>query len=217
MQSSEHFLLLVYTLPLVLLAFALHEMAHAYTATWFGDPTPKQHGRKTLNPIRHLDPIGTVMIVVSMFVFGFPMGFAVTPVNESKMRNPRWHGAVVSLAGPVTNIILLVVSLIAFVAVLQGDVSRTLEAVLFYSAVFNAFLAVFNLLPIPPLDGARILGAFMDDHTRREWRKLDEYGIFIIVALLLFGGASFSAFVGGLTNNLLELVCGLVNCPAGLV
>ncbi|MCW2923481.1 MAG: site-2 protease family protein, partial [Thermoleophilia bacterium] len=88
-ELNEHLRIAAFALPIVLLAFALHEMAHAYVATWFGDPTPERHGRRTLNPIRHLDPIGTLMIVGSMILFGFPFGFAVTPVDDNRMRRPR--------------------------------------------------------------------------------------------------------------------------------
>ena len=115
---QEHIRVASFALPLVLLAFALHEMAHAYVATWFGDPTPAQHGRRTLNPIRHLDPVGTIMICISMLVFGFPFGFAVTPVNDTKMRKPRLHGALTSLAGPMVNVVLCAISLALLVAVI---------------------------------------------------------------------------------------------------
>lgn len=210
-----------FALPLVLLAFALHEMAHAYAATWFGDPTPARHGRRTLNPIRHLDPLGTVMLVVSMLLFGFPFGFAVTPVDDSRMRRPRLHGALTSFAGPATNIVLCAISLALFATAIESvspdsfrlgasDTPLVIEAA-YYSMVFNAFLAVFNLLPIPPLDGGRIVGSLMNEELRREWRKIDEYGIFIVLALVFLGGASFSAFLQGLQMQLLQLVGSFVN------
>jgi Zn-dependent protease len=224
-QIQEHIRIATFALPIVLLAFALHEMAHAYTAMWFGDRTPAEHGRKTLNPIRHLDPVGTIMLVASMLLFGFPFGFAVTPVTDARMRRPRLHGALVSAAGPAVNIVLTGVFMVLLVFAIEaagpdsftlGD-SRTpliIEAA-YYGMVFNAFLAVFNLLPIPPLDGGRILGAFMRDDLRREWRKIDEYGIFIILALALFGGATFTAFLTGLQDQLLSVV-GLFVSTAGI-
>ena len=224
MDVEARIILFVTAAPLVLLAFALHEMAHAYTATWFGDPTPARHGRRTLNPIRHLDPIGTAMLCISLLLFGAPMGFAVTPVDDSKMRRPRLHGALVSLAGPVTNVLLCAVSIAliaALVPTLGPDSFRLSDRsapfiyeALFYSMVFNAFLAVFNLLPIPPLDGGRIVGSLMDEDTRREWRKIDEYGIFIILGLILLGGASFTAFLDGLQARLIQVLCFVVDCSA---
>ena len=213
---QDNLRLAAFVLPIVLLAFALHEMAHAYAATWFGDPTPREPGRKTLNPIRHLDPIGTIMLVVSMLLFGFPFGFAVTPVTDSKMRKPRLHGALTSFAGPAVNIILCAISLALFAVVVEtvspdsfhlgnSQVPLVVEAA-YYSMIFNAFLAVFNLLPIPPLDGGRIVGSFMNPELAREWRKVDQYGIFIILGLVVLGGQSFTSFLQALQGGLLDLV-----------
>jgi Zn-dependent protease len=218
---GEHIRIATFALPVVLLAFALHEMAHAYTATWFGDPTPARYGRRTINPIRHLDPMGTIMICVSMLLFGFPFGFAVTPVDDSKMRRPRLHGALVAFAGPFVNILICIASAIWFVVAVNrtgADIHTTLIRDLpvvvqaaYYSMTFNAFLAVFNLLPIPPLDGGRIVGSFMDDHTRREWTKLNEYGMYIIFGLIIVGGASFSQFLQWLQDHLLTVVIHITN------
>jgi Zn-dependent protease len=196
----------IYMIPIVLLAFALHEMAHAYAATWFGDPTPKAYGRKTLNPIRHLDPIGTVMLVVTLLAFSAPMGFAVTPVNDSKMRRPRLHGALTSFAGPLVNLAFCVVGVFATVWVIENSSSNLAFQLAFFTMVFNAFLFVFNLLPIPPLDGGRIVGSCMNDDLRREWNKIAEYGMFIILGIILLGGASFSSFIGSLERELLKVV-----------
>ena len=225
MDLQENLRIATFGVPLTLLAFALHEMAHAYAATFFGDPTPAEHGRRTINPIRHLDPVGSLMIVGSLILFGFPFGFAVTPVTDGRMRRPRLHGALTAFAGPATNILLCAISMALLFAAVEsvGPDSFTLgnsrtplviEAA-YYSMIFNAFLAVFNLLPIPPLDGGRIVGAFMNPQLAREWAKVGEYGIFIILGLVFLGGASFSAFLGSLQNGLLELVGTFVD-TAGL-
>lgn len=212
-----------FLIPIVLLAFALHEMAHAYAATWFGDPTPARHGRRTLNPIRHLDPLGTVMLVVSMLLFGFPFGFAVTPVDDERMRRPRLHGALTALAGPMVNVALCALGAfgLAIAAETAGPDLFTLGSsqtplvieVAFYTMSFNAFLAVFNLLPIPPLDGGRIVGALLKPDLAREWNKIGEYGIFIILAFVFLGGNSFRAFLDQLELYLLRFVDLFVDVP----
>ena len=194
----------------ILLAFALHEMGHAFSAWAFGDPTPREHGRITLNPIAHLDPVGTIMLVVSFLLLGFPFGFAVTPINESKMRRPRLHGVLVALAGPLMNLLILVACLVGVIlgarGLTAGEEAPMWLELLFMTATFNAFLIVFNLLPVPPLDGSRVVGGLMDDHTRHEWRKLDQYGIFIILALVFILGGPFQQLVSQLQGALLDLV-----------
>lgn len=192
---QEHVRIGAFALPLVLLAFALHEMAHAYAATWFGDPTPARYGRRTLNPIRHLDPVGTIMLVVSMLLFGFPMGFAVTPVNDSLMRRPRLHGALVALAGPVVNVVLCAISLVLLAVAVESvspdsfrlgtsDTPLVVEAA-YYSMIFNAFLAVFNLLPIPPLDGSAMIERFLPHSWWPTWLRFRQYG-FGVLLLVIF-------------------------------
>jgi Zn-dependent protease len=217
---QEHIRIAPFVLPIVLLAFALHEMAHAYTATWFGDPTPARHGRRTLNPIRHLDPAGTIMIVLTTLLLGFPMGFAVTPVDDSRMRKPRLHGALVSVAGPVTNVILCAIWMVLLIIASDhvgpdsfklGDtpIPLVIEAT-YYGMLFNAFLAVFNMIPIPPLDGGRIVGYILKPDLAREWMKISEYGVLIILALVLLGGDLFRSFLNSLQNGLLDLLGHLV-------
>lgn len=213
---QENLRIAAFALPIVLLAFALHEMAHAYAATWFGDPTPERHGRRTLNLIRHLDPLGTAMLVGSMLLLGFPFGFAVTPVDDERMRKPRLHGALTALAGPLVNFVLTGISMLLYIIALQtsnadsftlgSSTTPLVVEAAFYSMIFNSFLTVFNLLPIPPLDGGRIVGSFMGDDLRREWRKIDEYGIFIVLALVFLGGNSFRSFLSSLQLALLKVV-----------
>ncbi|MCW2950573.1 MAG: Peptidase, family protein [Thermoleophilia bacterium] len=213
---AEHIRIAPFVLPIVLLAFALHEMAHAYVATWFGDPTPGRHGRRTLNPIKHLDPVGTIMLVVSLLVFGFPFGFAVTPVDDSRMRKPRLHGALTAAAGPFVNLLFVATFMAVFIFAVQHTDEHSfqlgatdvplLREIGYYGMSFNALLVVFNLLPIPPLDGGRIVGSMLSPEISREWNKIAEYGTFIVLGLVVFGGSTFSGFLEGMQGHLLDLV-----------
>lgn len=206
-----------FVLPVLLLAFALHEMAHAFTADRFGDRTPREHGRITLNPIRHLDPIGTLMLVVTYFLF-FPIGFAVTPIDDERMRRPLLHGALTALAGPAMNFLLL----LGFLALLAwGDAAGSDERILkvaSYGVVFNALLVAFNLLPIPPLDGSRVVGSLINDrHLRRKWRELDQYGILFLLAIFLLLGATFQPFLDMLIDVVIGLAAGLIGVDPELL
>jgi len=165
----------------LLYAIILHELAHGWTAYVMGDPTAKLLGRLSLNPLKHLDPIGTLML----FIFGFGWAKPV-PVNFNQLRNRRLGMVLVSAAGIVTNMLL------AFMALL---LSRLLSLspfglpalLLFYFAQINIILAAFNLIPLPPLDGSKILMGFASPNVQNFLFRLERYGFIIIIALLYFG------------------------------
>ncbi len=177
-MDLELFLLLA---PCVLLSLALHELAHAWVAWKLGDPTARSEGRITLNPLRHLDPLGTLMFAVTSLVAGLPFGWAKpVPVNPGHFRHPKQGMAVVAAAGPATNF-ALALGCLALVA--HGGLDgRTLDVVDLAYRV-NVVLGIFNLIPIPPLDGSRIVGAVMDDATYRQWARLDQYGMIVVLGL----------------------------------
>src|SRR5262245_46613860 len=141
----------------VIIAITFHEAAHGYVALHFGDSTAKDEGRVTLNPIKHIDPFGTVLLpAVLFFTAGFLFGYAKpVPVKFGQLRNPRWDMIWVAIAGPAMNILLAIISAILLVTLTQGVADDSaLAQVLFRSVQLNAILAVFNMLPLPPLDGS---------------------------------------------------------------
>ncbi|PRX40434.1 Zn-dependent protease [Planifilum fimeticola] len=165
--------------------FALHEFAHAYTAWRFGDPTAKREGRVTLNPLVHLDPIGTIAV----FLLGFGWAKPV-PVNRFHFRRPRLAGVLVTLAGPLANLLIAFVSLFLWHVLTQwGGVVPTEDSALvrMFDALIgiNIVLFVFNLLPLPPLDGYRILEDLAPPHLRVRLTQLETYAIVLFLVLFV--------------------------------
>jgi Zn-dependent protease len=165
----------------LLYSIILHELAHGWVASKMGDQTAKMMGRLTLNPLKHLDPIGTLML----FIVGFGWAKPV-PVDLGNIRNYRQGLILVSSAGIIANVA------IAFIAILLSRIlepapsSATAKA-LYYTAQINIILAAFNLIPIPPLDGSKILMGFVSERMQYALSKLEPYGFFIIIGLLFFG------------------------------
>jgi Zn-dependent protease len=189
----------------ILISITFHEIAHGYTAYKLGDPTAKMMGRLTINPIAHIDPVGTVLIPIMLFILSngsFIFGSAKpVPVAFNNLRNPRRDSALVSAAGPATNIILSFVSILLLIVLFKVAPSlpltvneriiAPLELMLKYSISFNVFIAAFNLLPIPPLDGGRILTSLLPAQHAYQFSKLEPYGIFIVLALWFTGIARY--------------------------
>ena len=158
----------------LLLAITIHEFSHAYTADRLGDPTPRAMGRLTLNPLAHLDPIGTLMIFIAHFGWGKPV-----PIDPYNFKNPRRDEIIVALAGPISNIILG--STIGIISLTTGYFNE----ILYIIAIVNFSLAVFNLIPIPPLDGSKVFLNLMPVEKAYEWEKaFERYGFFIVAACL---------------------------------
>jgi len=184
---------LVYLLPILLVSMMAHEVSHGYVAYRLGDPTAKAHGRLTLNPIKHLDPLGTGMFVLTYLLGGFIFGWAKpVPVSPDYFKNRQRGMLIVGLAGPAANFIVAV-GLAAVLNLLHPAVVSTLFTVLFLAFQVNVVLGIFNLVPVPPLDGSRVLGGFLPREAYARWIELDRYGmIFILLLLFVFQGPFFA-------------------------
>jgi Zn-dependent protease len=165
----------------LLYSIILHELAHGWVAYKMGDPTAKWLGRLSLNPLKHLDPIGTVML----FIFGFGWAKPV-PVNFNNLREPKKGLIFVSSAGIAANIVLAFLSYLALQLLSPPPFSR-FSVLLTNMGLINIMLASFNLIPIPPLDGSKILMGFANNRLRYTIEQLEPYGMFIIVGLLYLG------------------------------
>lgn len=183
----------VYALP-VLFAITLHEAAHAYAARYFGDNTAYSQGRMSLNPLVHVDIWGTIVIPIAMYLFTpFVFGYAKpVPVDFGRLRNPKRDMAWVALAGPIANLImaalwLLFAALLVFFGVSEAFPRRMAEA----GIVTNLLIMAFNLLPIPPLDGGRVVTSMLPTTLAYKFARVEPYGFFIVLGLVFLQLVSY--------------------------
>jgi Zn-dependent protease len=185
--------LLVNALP-VIFAITLHEAAHGYVAKHFGDSTAYMMGRVTLNPIKHIDPIGTILLpVITMLAGGFLFGWAKpVPVNYSNLRSPKRDSLWVAFAGPFANMVQVIIWAVIARMLLEwvpmdGLVGQFWVSVAEAGIKWNIMFALLNLLPILPLDGGRIVASLLPDKLSYAYSRTEPYGIFILLALVLTG------------------------------
>jgi Zn-dependent protease len=178
----------IWVIPLII-AITFHEAAHGYVARFFGDNTAWQFGRVTLNPFKHIDPVGTVLLPALLFVTRSPFLFGYAkpvPVNFGALRNPRRDMIFVAAAGPAMNFILAVIAALLFhlVSYLPDTAEQWVAENLKNGLVINVILAIFNLLPLPPLDGGRIVVGLLPDRLARRFARLEPYGLSILIGVL---------------------------------
>lgn len=192
----------------LLIAFTIHELAHAVTADRLGDPTPRRMGRITLNPLKHLDPIGTILLL--LVGFGWAKPVLINPMNLRG--NPRVAMGIVAAAGPISNIIMAVLGALVIrsgVVNLQGAAAMSVGMFLFVFVQINLILAFFNLIPVPPLDGSKILFAILPDELVYQLRPLEQYGFLILMALIFFVPSALGILVGQPTQAALRWLLGI--------
>lgn len=171
----------------LIVALVLHEYAHALTASLQGDRLPKAQGRLSLNPARHLDPLGTIAIFLVGFGWAKPVQF-----RPEALRSRRFGAALVALAGPLMNLLLAFLGALVYVALAEAAaLTASVEDFLSVFVSINVLLAVFNLVPLPPLDGSRLLTIFLPPSKQHIVFWLDRYGFFILLLVVLLGGFSF--------------------------
>lgn len=186
---TETLLLAVILIPCLIIAIVFHEVAHGWTALALGDPTAKEQRRLSLNPLRHVDPVGTLLVPGALALVGGPVfGWAKpVPVNARRLDNPRYGMMLVAAAGPATNILLAFIGAIGIGVVmgLSGPAMPEWAITAFTSFILiNAFLAFFNLLPIPPFDGSHIVGGLLPRSMAAQWQKLQQLGMLMIIVLV---------------------------------
>jgi Zn-dependent protease len=199
----------VWALP-VLFAITLHEVAHGYVADKLGDSTSRMLGRLTLNPVKHIDPIGTVLVPLVMMLLpgGFIFGWAKPiPVNTRNLKNPRKDMALVAVAGPLANLAMAIgwgaFIVLSHLAPNLG-IQQGLQEMAVAGVLINILLMVLNLIPLPPLDGGRVLSGFVPRDIANMLDKIEPYGFFIILALFFTG--VFSTVFGPIIQTLVYII-----------
>ena len=197
---------MIYRIPALLVAISIHEYAHAQCADSMGDPTARYMGRLTFNPLAHLDPIGAILLVVAGF--GWAKG---VPINVNNFRNRREGILKVSFAGPAANLFLCFVA--AFMMAFLGKMhmlSDGLYRFLFWMQLYNVWFAFFNLIPVPPLDGSRIMSELLPAKQSWQFNEIvDRYGFYILIALVFTGITGM--IINPLANGYLRLIQGLLS------
>jgi len=196
----------IYAIPLIF-AITVHEAAHAYAAKYFGDSTAYMLGRMTLNPVKHIDPVWTIVVpIVTLILTPFAFGAAKpVPVNFDGLRNPKRDMIWVAAAGPLANLAMMVLWAV-FGKLLTGmPYSMPLEFALRVAEAgiyVNALLMIFNLFPLLPLDGGRIIAGLLPNRLAYQWSRLEPYGMFILIGLIISG--LFGAWMGPLVKGTLK-------------
>lgn len=187
----------------------LHELAHGVVAYWLGDTTAKDAGRLTLNPLKHIDPYMSILVPVILYILKAPVfgGAKPVPVNYSHLKWREWGMALVALAGPLTNFLLAFISFLIghFSGLLYGADDTIWQFVFYQLVVVNLGFMLFNLIPIPPLDGSRVLYAIVPDQIRIFMEKIERYGVIIVYALILIFGELFSNLMIYGMNGIIQL------------
>jgi len=183
----------VYAIPTIL-AITIHEAAHGYAARYFGDRTAEMLGRLTLNPLKHIDLVGTILVPATLLLLGFPFLFGwakPVPVAARNLRKPQRDMAIVAAAGPGSNLAMAAgwTLILAFALAFAGSspLFHPLKLMAEWGVFFNVLLAIFNLFPLPPLDGGRVLSGFLSPRASLSFDRIEPYGLFIIVGLLATG------------------------------
>lgn len=189
----------LYIIPAALIAIILHEFAHGAVSYMLGDVTPKEEGRLSLNPMKHIDPVGLLCLVLFHFGWAKPVR-----INSYAYKNKRLGIFLVSIAGPLMNFIVGILSTLLCVLVVKFNGSSVIYELFIYIAIINFGLGVFNLIPIPPLDGSKVLASFLPEHVAGQYLRYEKYGMILILGLLvlsnLFPGPNGMSLLSEMVN-----------------
>jgi Zn-dependent protease len=203
-------LLVVGVVAIILVSMTFHEAMHAFVSYWLGDDTAKLQGRLTLNPIKHIDPFLTILLPLLLLVAGLPPfgGAKPVPFNPNRVRGGEWGAALVAVAGPLTNLVLAFI-FFGIGAVLQLDSTSMVGTILNLAVQINLGFFIFNLLPIPPLDGSRVIYALAPEFIRRGMEAIERFGIMLVFLIVLVASPFIGSIMGGAIEFFLSVFQGI--------
>lgn len=217
MLNSVYILQKIISIPLILIALVGHELGHALMSTKLGDPTPKAYGRLTINPFAHLDLVGTLLMIVTGFGWAKPV-----MINPQYYKNRKWGTALVSLSGPLSNLIMAFIGILLYAVFAKicialkwynVTVIEWVQMIVVMFASYNLSLMLFNLIPIPPLDGSKVLGAVLPNRTYYKMLQYERYYTLILfgIIFLLSRLGVFNVVIGGGVNLILNGMLNILN------
>lgn len=207
---SINLLYLLIVLVVIFVSMTLHEIMHGYVSYWLGDNTAKYAGRLSFNPLKHIDPFLTIILPLSLALVGAPVfgGAKPVPFDPTRVKGGEWGVAAVGLAGPLTNFLLAFI-VYGLWAILGGNVSGTWTMIAATAVSVNLGFFIFNMIPIPPLDGSRVFYALAPDFMRRFMDTVERYGVIVVLALVLLFSQQIGLLMGGAINLFIGLFGGI--------
>jgi len=209
---SQDVIYIIVVVVVILLSMTLHEAMHAFVSYWLGDDTAKRQGRLTLNPVKHIDPFLTLLLPLMLAVIGAPIfgGAKPVPFNPDRVRYDEWGAALVALAGPLTN--LLIAFIVFGIYVVGGAPQAGLFTTITITAVtVNLGFFIFNMIPIPPLDGSRVLYALAPEFVRRGMEAVERFGVMFVFLIILVASPLIGRFMLAAINFFLEIFSHIFN------
>ncbi len=197
---------LITVLVVILFSMTLHEAMHGFVAYWLGDDTAKALGRLTFNPIKHLDPFMSILLPLILAISGAPVfgGAKPVPFNPSRVRFGEWGSALVAVAGPLTNLAIAFIAFAVF-AVTAPGIHSGFATILATTVMVNLGFFVFNIIPIPPLDGSRVIYALAPNFVRRGMEKIEEFGTIVVFAVVMLASPLITRFMQAATQAIIAV------------